>query len=383
MVISVILLFFELLLDLVGLIAGGLVIHRSSDNKLQFTWGVLACTLSGLLLFDNLEWFYLLRQGDDTIRPFMPIPMEHLSIWHIFRVILFFQFYSLLPIASLKPGWLTFPRIVTFYVPALFISCIIVCYESFNGYNTTLKSFDEILANMDKQDVALRFFLFVFSVIAPTCNFLFPYLNKWIPFHRKQSKAMLFYIISYAMIMSAYLWLMLGTSGISFNLFGLVVIVPVMYLNILYLRDENPLAEPPCPVEELQADEREAMKEVEVSPAVLELCDQLQRLMKENVPFTVTGYSLPDLLQELGTSEYKLNKAFRYRGFTGFKDYINFCRLQYFKELAAMNKDRTVKELMFMCGFTSRSTFYRLFSNLEKMSPSEYIEMLNKDENAV
>ena len=61
------------------------------------------------------------------------------------------------------------------------------------------------------------------------------------------------------------------------------------------------------------------------------------------------------------------------------KDYPNFNRLQYFKEQAALRKELTVKELMFMSGFTSRSSFYRYFARIEKMSPSEYMERLQQE----
>ncbi|MFR2071149.1 MAG: helix-turn-helix domain-containing protein [Bacteroides nordii] len=46
-------------------------------------------------------------------------------------------------------------------------------------------------------------------------------------------------------------------------------------------------------------------------------------------------------------------------------------------------KELTVKELMYKSGFTSRSSFYRYFSNIEKMSPSEYMEMLQKENKPV
>ena len=44
-------------------------------------------------------------------------------------------------------------------------------------------------------------------------------------------------------------------------------------------------------------------------------------------------------------------------------------RTEYFKQLAAAMPGVSVKELMFRCGFTSRSSFYRLFAGQENMSP--------------
>ena len=378
--VNVIVLCIELLLDIVGLVLGILVYSRSSDNNgLTKAWGVLAITLSLLLLCDNLEWMWIFsRGGEETIPRFTEVPMNHLSIWHIVRVIVFFQFFSIFPIASLKPGWMTFSRVVSLCIPILLITCIACCYEFFNGHYTTLKSFASIRENIGEQDVRVRLMLFIINVITPSVNFLFPYMRRWIPVRRKQSKAMSIYMMCFAIIMSGYIWLMLGTSGLCFNVFGYIVILPVLFLNILYLRNENPLSLPPQPVEELEMEEIEAIREIAVSPVVLELSNQMQSLMKHSKSFTNPLYSLQDFLNDLNTNENRLNKALHYDGFSGFRDYINFYRLQYFKQ-AQLKKDLTVKELMFLSGFTSRSSFYRYFASVEKMSPSEYMEMLNRE----
>ena len=378
--VSVIVLCMEILLDVVGLVAGIAVLARSSDNKLQRAWGILATSLSALLLGDNIEWIYLFSKGVEGIPRFTDLPMDHLSLWHIFRVIIFFQFYSLFPMASLRPGMLTLSKIINLTIPTILICCIIICYQVFNGNVTELNSFSAIWANLGYQDVIVRLLLFVVSVIAPCATFLFPFVRKWVPSRRKKSTAMLFYMISSGMIMVGYIWLMLGTSSLCFNLFGYLVIIPVIYMNILYLKDENPLTLPPSPDKDLETEEIEAIREIEVSPVVLELNEKIQILMQEKIPFTDAKYSLRDMLDELETNENRLNKALRYNGFSGFRDYINYNRLQYFKEQAMLNKSLTVKELMFKSGFTSRSSFYRYFASVEKMSPSEYMDMLNEKE---
>ena len=99
--VNVIVLCIELLLDIVGLVLGILVYSRSSDNNgLTKAWGVLAITLSFLLLCDNLEWMWIFsRGGEETIPRFTEVPMNHLSIWHIVRVIVFFQFFSIFHIS--------------------------------------------------------------------------------------------------------------------------------------------------------------------------------------------------------------------------------------------------------------------------------------------
>lgn len=381
--VNVVVLCLELLLDVVGLVTGIIVLKRSADNRLQKAWGTLTVCLSFLLLCDNIEWIYLFNKDVDEMPRFTEVPMNHLSIWHIVRVIVFFQFFSLFPISSLKPGWMNISRVINLSIPIILIVCVTCCYQFFNGNYTELKSFDDIWKNIGKQDVMVRFILFVISVLTPSINFLFPYLKKWIPIRRKQSQAMSFYMICFGVIMSGYIWLMLGTSGLCFNIFGYLVIFPCIALNVLYIFEANPLAMPPLPVEELKTEEIEAIQDIEVSPVVLELSNKIQHFMKENVAFTNSQYTLQNLLEDLGTNENRLNKAFHYAGFSGFRDYINYCRLQYFKELAESKRELTVKELMFKSGFTSKSSFYRLFANMEKMSPSEYLVKLEDKERTV
>ena len=83
---SVIMLFIELLLDIVGLVTGGIIWAHSSESKIRKAWGMLATTLSLLLLCDNIEWMWLFSRGVEEIPRFVEVPMDHLSISALFAI---------------------------------------------------------------------------------------------------------------------------------------------------------------------------------------------------------------------------------------------------------------------------------------------------------
>ena len=91
-------------------------------------------------------------------------------------------------------------------------------------------------------------------------------------------------------------------------------------------------------------------------------------------PYTDQRYNIELLAKSLNKQEHDISAAIKSQGFTGFREYINYLRLEYFKQLAAENPKSNVKELMFACGFTSRATFYRNFSEKYGVSPSKFIE---------
>lgn len=377
-------LFNELLLDVIGLVTGIAVFPQTSGKKLQRSWSVLAIALSTLLLYSNMQWMYLFSGDIASRRMLVDLPLEHLSLWHIVGCVVFFQLYSLFPIATMRPGWLTASKGFMLSIPSIAIACVGFWYILFGKWHTSLTSVYDIFELSGYQDVMVRLVLFAGSILAPTLVFLVPYFKGWISISERPNKAMRFYILSYASVLIGYAFLMLYTTGFTFNLFGYIVIVPVVYMNIAHLFGRSPFV--PVPTVVKVAEEVPVVKpveEIQESPVLCELLASLQQFMKEEKPFVNPKCSMQVLLEALSTNENRLNKVLRSEGFSGFRDYINYHRLCYFKEQAAEHKDMTVKELMYVSGFTSRSSFYRYFGNMENMSPTEYLEELRKDNREV
>ncbi len=372
--ISIALLVFEILLDITGVVTSIIIMVNFPRERLTRAWGILALTLSSLLLFDNIEWIYPILKNPSDIPFYINQPLDHLSLWHIFRVIIFLQAYSLFPVAFLRQGWLNTSKAISLSIPTMLISCVAFCFEQFNNHYTHLGSFADIVNNIANKDVIVRLILFIASVVSPYFSFAFIFFQKEKSYKWHESLGMRFFAISFILIVLAYFWLMLGTSPYSFHIFGCVVISLVIYMNILHLRGLEPfLPYNPVP-EELIKDKKDA---IEVLPVIVELSQKLQIYMKEETPFTNPNYSIHDLLSDLNVKENKINQALHYMNYSGFRDYINYERVEYFKKEAALHRNKTVKELLYQSGFTSRSSFYRHFSNIEKISPTEYIEKLN------
>ena len=89
----------------------------------------------------------------------------------------------------------------------------------------------------------------------------------------------------------------------------------------------------------------------------------LDAYLKQTGVYTDKEYTIRQLAEALNKKERAVSQAIKSGGFTGFREYINYLRLEHFKQLASTHSDKNIKELMYLCGFTSRTTFYRIFKH--------------------
>lgn len=106
----------------------------------------------------------------------------------------------------------------------------------------------------------------------------------------------------------------------------------------------------------------------------LPLFAMIESHLMEQHPYIDQHYNIEHLAKSLNEKEHTISVAIKSKGFTGFREYINYLRLEYFRQLAAESPEKNVKELMFACGFTSRATFYRNFSEKYGISPTKFID---------
>ena len=88
--------------------------------------------------------------------------------------------------------------------------------------------------------------------------------------------------------------------------------------------------------------------------------------------------SIPDLASIIGVPSYTLSYLFNQYLKRNYYDYINDYRIAEFKSLVSKGEHTryTLNALMELCGFSSRTSFFRYFKKVNGITPSEYIKSL-------
>lgn len=112
---------------------------------------------------------------------------------------------------------------------------------------------------------------------------------------------------------------------------------------------------------------------------MLVLKDKLEKIMKEEQPFLNPELSLKTLATSLSIPERKMSTLLNQYLDISFYDYINTFRVEAFKEnlQSTSNKNYTLLSIAYDCGFSSKTSFNRVFHKVTKMSPSAYKKTLD------
>ncbi len=351
--------------DVVMVVLGIMLIVRASGNRMRFFWGIMALVIGAIFLRDNLE--LILHPGREAAShgfsyAHLLVPGRMLE-WLAPAVAC-----SLFPLLSLRPGFFTPVKLVLFAIPVGATLLIGWCYDLFNGHITPLFSLQDVAASLGEVDVRLRLVIFAMTVLVPAAYFLVPVLGRFASVRRKATPMMWVFIAGMMFCMGYYATYMLSSSFLLFSTVNLVIEAFCILFAVVLLFYENPLSlrEPDaaaCAVEGTQ------------TLADLLYC-RMEAWFAENHPYADPDYAMEDMARDVNAKPSLVAEAIRSGGFTGFREYVNFLRVNYFKELADTRRGKSVKELMNLSGFTSRSSFYRLFSLYENATPSEYIEQL-------
>jgi len=358
---SLIELFIELAFDVFAVILGIILVIRRSDNMQRFYWGLISITIGIFFMWENINWIITVMDNPSY---------EYMEILNYEKMLKWFataSVFSLFPFASLRPGYLNIKRLLIFYLPTLIFLIICACYLSSNPIITKIVTLNDVLLNIDKFDIKLRLLIFIFSVLIPYVYFFYPLVSLSI--YRKASLHMYVFLVFNILLSIIFILFTLFINTFFFNALGILSVTFAITFSILYLRYENPLS--------IHIGCEEQV--ISVTNKTYSCFYEIDKYIKEKKAFICSNYSINDVVEALQMNEQEILKSIKNAGFTGFREYLNFMRLEYFKTLATQHPDRTIKELMFACGFSSRTTFYRVFAEQYGISPVKYINNLKAD----
>ncbi len=106
------------------------------------------------------------------------------------------------------------------------------------------------------------------------------------------------------------------------------------------------------------------------------LATQLKQLMADEKPYLTPNLSLRDLAEKMGISDKNLSMIINNELKVTFYDLVNAYRVEAAKTklLSSDLEKYTITGIGKMCGFSSKSSFYRVFKNETGVTPLNYIK---------
>ena len=100
--------------------------------------------------------------------------------------------------------------------------------------------------------------------------------------------------------------------------------------------------------------------------------DYIEQQMQQHHLFLQDELSLSSLAEQLDTTPHRLSEVLNHHFRKTFYEFINDLRVQYAAELLISEPKRSIADIYFASGFTTKSTFYSHFKKAFHCTPSEY-----------
>ncbi len=116
--------------------------------------------------------------------------------------------------------------------------------------------------------------------------------------------------------------------------------------------------------------------------AAIKMHQELKRLMIEDAIYKKSDLSITDLSSKLDVHPNYLSQVINEKEGVNFYDFVNTYRIEEFKRLISIPKNRhlTLLSLAFDCGFNSKSSFNRYFKKATGKTPSEYFTSIPSEQ---
>lgn len=131
-----------------------------------------------------------------------------------------------------------------------------------------------------------------------------------------------------------------------------------------------------------ETDQEENKDESEVLGSLYDdLYERMEHLLKEEQIFRNSDLRLNDLASHLGTNRTYVSRLINNKENSNFCDYINSHRIKYAKQLLSSQESEqmTLDEIALKAGFSSKSSFYRVFTKMEETSPAKYMKKIENN----
>lgn len=354
----------ELILDVAAIVFGCVLLFQVSNNKQQRLQGLLSLALGGFLLFDNIQLFIAYR----TIAVNLSVDYDLLQIPAMLSGFILLSAVSFFSLFLFRPGYMNRFRFIVLLIPIGAVLLVALCYFLFNGKITPVGSIADVLLYSNELDVRFRLVLFAIAFTLPLVYFIMAIVGMRPFVFRKTFPAMPIFVVSMIVCLFYFTLFTLSKDSFVFYSYRIVLVLLNLTISVLFVLYKTPFFIYNQEVIPDATVNKEALADI--------LYNQMNEYISLNKSFVNTDYSLSDLAGEMNVKSSLLLDVIKEKGFSGFRDYMNYLRIAHFKQLAQSQRSRSIKELMFDSGFVSRSTFYRVFSALENMTPTEYIEQL-------
>ncbi len=104
--------------------------------------------------------------------------------------------------------------------------------------------------------------------------------------------------------------------------------------------------------------------------------DRLLKIMHEKEPFLANNLTIRELAGQVGLTEHNISEVINVGVGMSFFDFINSYRVAEFKSRAVLpdNQKATLLSLALECGFSSKSSFNRIFKKNTGLTPSQFLK---------
>ncbi|MBX2991553.1 MAG: helix-turn-helix transcriptional regulator [Bacteroidetes bacterium] len=174
-----------------------------------------------------------------------------------------------------------------------------------------------------------------------------------------------------------FLVIFFGTDVLIFS--GVVVFI--FLIGFFGIRQADIFARTAAPIEEKEPKEK-YQKSGLTEDVSEELHKELKRLMADGALYKNSELSISDLASTLGVHPNYLSQVINQKEKKNFYDFVNTYRIEEFKRLIGLQKNRqfTLLSLAHECGFSSKTAFNRSFKKATGLTPSQHVSAQNQPE---